>query len=110
MNALESELKELIIKRYGSLKKFTDKIGMPWTTLDSILKRGIANSNIGNVLKITEELGIDTESLARGSIVSVKPRPTTIAAHFEGDEFTEEEMDDINSYVEFVKSKREKQS
>lgn len=37
-------------------------------------------------------------------------RPTTIAAHFEGDEFTEEEMDDINSYVEFVKSKREKQS
>ena len=24
---------------------------MPWTTLDSILKRGIANSNITNVLK-----------------------------------------------------------
>ena len=27
---------------------------MPWTTLDSILKRGIANSNITNVLKNTD--------------------------------------------------------
>lgn len=40
-----------------------------WTTLDSILKRGIANSNIINVMKITKELNIDTESLASGIII-----------------------------------------
>ena len=51
MQELESKIKELIISRYGSLKKFSEKINMPWTTLDSILKRGIANSNIKNVLK-----------------------------------------------------------
>lgn len=53
MNELEPNLKALIINEYGSMKKFCETINMPWTTLDSILKRGIANSNILNVLKIT---------------------------------------------------------
>ena len=43
---------------------------MPWSTLDSILKRGIANSNITNVMKITKELGVDTENLASGIIIN----------------------------------------
>lgn len=68
MDQTEIRLKEIIIERYGSLKKFCDIIGMPWTTLDSILKRGVSNSNITNVMKITKELGIDTESLASGII------------------------------------------
>lgn len=106
MEVIEAQLKELIINRYGSLKKFTDKIGMPWTTLDSILKRGIPNATIGNVLKITKELNIDTESLANGSIVFLDDEPQTIAAHFDGDEFTDEEMEDIHSFIEFVKSRK----
>ena len=68
MDQTEIRLKEIIIERYGSLKKFCDIIGMPWTTLDSILKRGVSNSNITNVMKITKELAIDTESLASGII------------------------------------------
>ena len=51
MNELEANVKTLIIDRYGSMKKFSEKIEMPWTALDSILKREIANSNITNVLK-----------------------------------------------------------
>lgn len=69
MEETELKLKELIINRYGNLKKFADKIDMPWTTLDSILKRGIANSNITNVIKITRELHINTECLASGNII-----------------------------------------
>lgn len=103
MNELETELKQLIIERYGSLKKFTDKINMPWTTLDSILKRGIANSNISNVLKITQELNIDAEELVNGKIVHCT---TTLAAHFDGDEYTEDELKEIKQFAEFVKSKR----
>lgn len=70
MESTETRVKEIIISRYGSLKKFCEAIGMPWTTLDSILKRGIANSNITNVMKITKELKIDTESLASGIILN----------------------------------------
>ena len=56
MEATEMKIREMIISRYGSLKKFCEVIQMPWTTLDSILKRGFANSNITNVMKITKEL------------------------------------------------------
>ena len=107
MNKLESELKNMIIEKYGSLKKFSDSIGMPWTTLDSILKRGISNSNISNVLKITRPLGISAEKLVDGEICLLDESPQTIAAHFDGDEFTDDEMDEIQKYAEFVKSRRE---
>lgn len=105
MNELESKLKEIIIERYGSLKKFTEIIHMPWTTLDSILKRGIANSNISNILKITNELKIDTEKLAAGEIV---PTTLTLAAHFDGEEYTEDELEEIKKFAEFVKEKRKR--
>ena len=90
------------------MKKFSEKIDMPWTTLDSILKRGIANSNITNVLKITRELGLDSEKLVDGIIVFTQDKPTTIAAHFDGDEYTEDELDEIRQFAEFVKGKRGK--
>lgn len=109
MAETETKIREMIIERYGSLKKFCEIIDMPWTTLDSILKRGIANSNITNVMKITKELGIDTESLASGIIVESSAKhssPTTIAAHFDGDEYTEEELDKIKEFAAFVKSNR----
>lgn len=32
----------------------------------------------------------------------------TIAAHFDGDEYTEEELEEIKKFAEFVKSKRKK--
>lgn len=35
-------------------------------------------------------------------------QPTTLAAHFDGDEYTDDEMDEINQFTEFVKGKRGK--
>ena len=32
--------------------------------------------------------------------------PLTIAAHFDGDEYTEEELDEIKKFAEFVKARR----
>lgn len=69
MKNIENELKDLILDKYGSLSEFCKKIDLPWTTLDSILKRGVDKANIRNILKITSELGIDVERLASGEIV-----------------------------------------
>lgn len=74
MDTTENRIKEMIINKYGSLKKFCEIINMPWTTLDSILKRGFSNSNITNVMKISHELKVDTESLASGKIVDSAER------------------------------------
>ena len=109
MEATEKRIKEMIITRYGSLNKFCEIIHMPWTTLDSILKRGIANSNISNIIIITRELKIDTESLVSGVIMDsiAKPeQPQTIAAHFDGEEYTEDELQKIKEFAAFVKASR----
>lgn len=106
MNNVEIELKNLILSRYGSLSDFCKKIGIPWTTLDSILKRGVEKANIKNILKITSELGIDVESLAAGKIEY--QQPIAIAAHHEGDEFTSDEWEEIEKFKMFVKAKRDR--
>lgn len=66
---IENKIKELIIDRYGSVKRFAEKIQVPYTTIDSILKRGLLNSNVLNVIKICNELGIDIDKLANGKVV-----------------------------------------
>ena len=32
--------------------------------------------------------------------------PTTIAAHFDGDEYTEDELDEIRQFAAFVKNRK----
>lgn len=60
---MEDEIKKIIIKRYGSMRSFSDKIGIPNTTVVSILDRGISNSNISNVMKMCKELNISVDKL-----------------------------------------------
>ena len=109
MAETELKIKAMIIEKYGSLKKFCEIINMPWTTLDSILKRGIANSNITNVMKITKELRIDTESLASGIIVDSIKSPETIAAHKDGENFTADECEKIEEYKKLLIAARPKE-
>lgn len=67
----EDKLKELILSRYKSIREFTLAIDFPYTTLDSIFKRGIGNSSITNVLKICNALHISADALADGRIEPV---------------------------------------
>lgn len=70
----EEKLKELILTRYHSIREFTIKAEIPYSTLDSIFKRGIGNSSVTNVIKICKVLGISADALADGEIVPVKER------------------------------------
>lgn len=60
---LEDKLKNLIIEKYGSVRQFSIKIDIPYTTVDSILKRGLDNSNVGNVIKMCKALDISIDNL-----------------------------------------------
>lgn len=66
---VEKELKEMIILKYGSLKKFSEDIDIAWSTLDGVIKRGVNKANITSLIKICEGLNIDCESLYYGKIV-----------------------------------------
>ena len=41
-------------------------------------------------------------------LIGWEERPHTLAAHFEGEEFTDEELHEIENFVRFVKSRRPK--
>lgn len=65
---IEEKLKNMIIEKSGSVKSFSAFINIPYTTLDSILKRGIDKANVLNIIKICNALNIDVDSLANGKI------------------------------------------
>ena len=68
---LEEKIKELIIEKYGSIRQFALKIDVPYTTIDSILKRGIDNSNVSNVIKMCKALGISVDkSIEKNELIS----------------------------------------
>lgn len=60
---IEEKIKKIILEKYGSIRQFSLKIDIPYTTIDSILKRGINNSNVGNVIKMCKALNISTDKL-----------------------------------------------
>ena len=73
---IEEKLQELILTRYHSLREFTIDIGIPYTTIHSIFRRGIDNSSLSNVIKICKALGISADALATGEIVFVRNKKT----------------------------------
>lgn len=74
---IESKIKEIIISRYGSLSYFCKKINIPYSTIDSILKRGLGKANVLNVIKICNELGISVDSLKNGIIEPIEVQKVT---------------------------------
>lgn len=65
----EDKLKDYILERYASIREFTMAVDMPYSTVSSVLKRGIDNSSVSNVFKICKALGISPDELADGRIV-----------------------------------------
>ncbi|WGV62490.1 helix-turn-helix transcriptional regulator [Brevibacillus brevis] len=100
-------LSELIDKR-GSRRAFAEEIGLPPTTLQSMLSRGVGRASIDNVIKVCRALGItvdELDNMASNRAIDVH----TIAAHHDGDDWTEEELEEIERFKEFVKLKRKQQ-
>ena len=81
--------------------------GLPYSTVKAIVDRGAEKAGYVNVCKICNALGISADELEK-MVNDNSYKPTTIAAHFDGDEYTEDELDEIKQFAEFVKGKRGK--
>ncbi len=73
---IEEQLKAEILAKYKSVRAFTSMAGIPYSTVDSIFKRGISNAGVGTVIKIFGYLGLDVESLSTGELKKVVNTPT----------------------------------
>lgn len=59
----EKQLKVLMEKKSGSVKAFSEEIGLAYTTIRSILERGVFNSKVENIIKICKGLNIKPEDI-----------------------------------------------
>ena len=49
----EELLKSYILKQYRTVKDFSVAIGLPYTTIDGILRRGVMNTRVENSRNLT---------------------------------------------------------
>lgn len=65
---VEEALRNEILTRFKSVRQFSIQSGLPYATIDSVLKRGVMNSGLNTMIKICEMLSISLDGIARGEI------------------------------------------
>lgn len=101
---IEMLLKEFILKRYRSQTAFAKEIGVPNSTIDTILgkkkdsddegdkkraSKGIMGASFTNITKIARGLGLSLDGLAEGKLIPYGKSET---------EFSDEEWEMITKY------------
>ena len=81
-------------------KEVADIIGVAKSTY-SLYESGNREPNVQTIKKISDVLNVSADEL-----LGLNSENTTIAAHFDGNEYTAEELEDIRAYAEFVKNRR----
>lgn len=112
----EERIKELIIAKYGNVRAFATESGISYTTVRSILERGIMNAKAENVFKICHLLGISPDTVADWGI-SNEQQPTNShdidsiidnAMMFDGKPLTEDDKRAIRGIIAGYMSSKEK--
>lgn len=96
-----NKLSKLIEANNTNPNELAKKVGVSPQTIYSIIKRDSKKADIEVLLRIANTFGVTVEYF-----VDEDYEPVTIAAHFDGDEYTEDELDEIRQFAEFVKNKR----
>ena len=73
----EELLKSYILKQYRTVKDFSVAIGLPYTTIDGILRRGVMNTRVENMIRVCQFLGISLPG-ALSRILTGRLSPSTM--------------------------------
>lgn len=76
--------------------------GIPYTTIAGFYTKGADNVKLSTLRKLSSYFKCSIDYLADDSVVESE-HPTTLAAHFDGDEYTEEQLDRIKEFAKFIK-------
>lgn len=114
---------KLIEEKGLSRRAFAEKIGLPATTLQSMLTRGVGKASIDNVIKVCKGLGITADQLEKMaqygttdiSEIEIKDKSNklteeqilTLAAHQVGHDgpLSDQELEQIKLAMKIVLSK-----
>ena len=66
ITSIESQLKTIILEKYGSIRNFSKQSGIPYSTINNIFERGFDSLGVGTAIKICDCLNVDIDGVARG--------------------------------------------
>ena len=76
---VEEQFKVLILEKFKSVRAFTRAIEVPYSTIDSMLKKGVSGTGIGTMIKVCNALDVDIESIESGDLRQKKSSGRPIA-------------------------------
>lgn len=85
-----------------SQKDVAEKIGVAKSTY-SLYESGNREPNVQTIKKIADVLEVSADEL-----LGINTESTTLAAHFDGSEYTEEQLKRIKEYAKFIKQELNK--
>jgi transcriptional regulator with XRE-family HTH domain len=98
MKRMKSRREELNM----SYQTLSEKVGISKSTLQRYETGYIKNMPVDKLEEIADALNVSPAYLMGWE----DHTPSTLAAHFDGDEYTESEMEEIKNFAAFVKNRR----
>ena len=117
---IEEQLREMMIKKSGSVNKFAQEVEIPQSTIFSIFQRGVGKANINSIITICKALNISTDELAEGRITPLAVE-TMPAGTYRGapslevlpnlwvdfESLSDKNKEQVASYIQFLKKMQE---
>jgi transcriptional regulator with XRE-family HTH domain len=96
-------------KKIVNINQLSKETGIPYTTIDGFYKKGTENIKLSTLKKLAEYFNCSLDYLVDDKITEKSFYEIhTLAAHHDGEEWTEEELQAIEDFKQFVLSKRNK--
>lgn len=107
---IEAQLKDLILEKHKSIRAFAASIDVPYSTINNIFYRGFGSLSFNIAVRVCEALDIDMNNLQNNKLERLDSKAfsliETIAAHHDTEDWSEEELRDIDNFKNYVLLKR----
>ena len=107
MQDIMSRMKKRREELNMSYQTLSDRVGISKSTLQRYETGYIKNMPVDKLEDIADALQVSPAYLM-GWTDEVIEQPTTLAAHFDGDEYTEEQLNRIKAFAAFIKTEDNK--
>ena len=99
---IEEQLKELMIKKSGSVNKFSQSCGLSTSTVATMFTRGVNKTNVNTIIKICQALSISADELSNGRITFTKDieQPNELNVLIE--KLSPQGKEKLKEYVDFL--------
>lgn len=62
--SIEDTIKQEILSQYKSVRAFTQALNIPYSTIDSMLKKGVRGTAVQTVIRVCDSLGLDLNAIS----------------------------------------------